>query len=92
VTRAPTHCPYPDANQGINVTSNLNVAATTTTTSSGAVATSTNTVVNSNTGAVSTGTPSATVNAVESIVNIALSNPLTVEAYINESPASQSIG
>ena len=56
------------------------------------MATSTNTVVNSNTGAVSTGTPSATVNAVESIVNIALSNPLTVEAYINESPASQSIG
>jgi hypothetical protein len=92
VTRAPTHCPYPNANQGINVTSNLNVAATTTTTSSGAVATSTNTVVNSNTGAVSTGTLSATIKAVEFIANLALFKPLTVEAYINELPASQSIG
>jgi len=98
VTRAPTHSPYPYANQGVNVTSNLNIAAPTTTTSSGAVSTSTNTVVNTNTGAVSlgatssTGTPDATVKAVESIADIAVVNPLTVEAYIKEPPASNSIG
>ena len=92
VTRAPTHCPYLDANKGVNVTSNLNVPSDTATTTAGAVPAAANTVVNSNTGAVSTGTPAATVKAVASIADIALVNPLTVEAYINEPPASQSIG
>jgi cobalamin biosynthesis protein CbiD len=93
VTRAPTHCPYPYANQGVNVTSNLTVDSDTATTAAGAVPAAMTTVVNAtNNTTVSLGTPDATVKTVISVDNVALVKPLTVEAYIKEPPANQSIG
>ncbi|CAB4164043.1 hypothetical protein UFOVP1146_399 [uncultured Caudovirales phage] len=93
VTRAPTHCPYPYANQGVNVTSNLTVDSDTATTAAGAVPAAMTTVVNAtNNTTVSLGTAAATVKTVISVDNVALVKPLTVEAYIKEPPANQSIG
>ena len=92
VTRAPTHCPYLDANKGVNVTSDLNVTTDTATNAAGAVPIAATTVVNTNNSTASLGTAAATVKAVVSVDNVALVNPLTVEAYIKEPPANQSIG
>ena len=91
VTRAPTHCPYPYANEGVNVTSDLNVTTDTATNAAGAVPIAATTVVNTNNSTASLGTAAATVKAVVYVDNVALVNPLTVEAYIKEPPASQPI-